>query len=447
MRNLRFYVSISFFFILFTISNSFAADPVWLNQYFPLNLNNYWEYSGAASLSMSVDEIRTINDVRTRGLYRSDQDAYIFFSQDEEGLRRHRQEAPALNMYTTYEPPWRELPANAFIGNEYSFTSTHRQYTNDVLDIEVDGTFTTDVLGFEEVNLPVPATINGIEYDSFPDCLMLYHEIDVNGFGSQSETTWYAKDLGIVKVSGDFGTIYLDNASTYYDSGLGGLWLGRILDSNGQDTGDISITLSQNGSSLTGNVDVDLDDGNSYALPITNGYASGPNAVVAAGEGTNSLDFALTHNGNSLTGPYNSSFMGYGTIDPQVLSPVNPSLSSSGSSGGGDGGGGCFIATAAYGSYLHPKVNVLKDFRDKHLLTTRFGKSIVSFYYKTSPPIADFIREHESIRTITRIGLTPIIFAVMHPGLSIVLLLIIISFLGFIILRRQCIRKLSSLPH
>ncbi|MFQ5900770.1 MAG: DUF11 domain-containing protein [Thermodesulfobacteriota bacterium] len=97
-----------------------------------------------------------------------------------------------------------------------------------------------------------------------------------------------------------------------------------------------------------------------------------------------------------------------------------------GSSGGS--GGGCFIATAAYGSYLDPQVRVLRDFRDDYLLTNSIGTAFVEFYYSTSPPIADFIREHETLRTVTRWGLTPLIYGVKYPGGAFMMLI------GFILI-------------
>lgn len=67
-------------------------------------------------------------------------------------------------------------------------------------------------------------------------------------------------------------------------------------------------------------------------------------------------------------------------------------------------GGGCFIATAAYGSALAPEVVTLKDFRDKVLLQSEYGKLFVSLYWFLPYPAA-IIERADFLRFVTRIFL------------------------------------------
>lgn len=76
-----------------------------------------------------------------------------------------------------------------------------------------------------------------------------------------------------------------------------------------------------------------------------------------------------------------------------------------------DDSSGCFIATAAYGSAMEPHVGILREFRDRYLITCGPGRTFVSFYYKHSPPIARLIRSSGTLRFITRAAILPAVAA------------------------------------
>jgi len=63
---------------------------------------------------------------------------------------------------------------------------------------------------------------------------------------------------------------------------------------------------------------------------------------------------------------------------------------------------GCFVATAAYGTPMAEEIQILREFRDEYLLTNPVGKALVDFYYRVSPPIAEFITEHPSLKPVVR---------------------------------------------
>jgi len=125
-----------------------------------------------------------------------------------------------------------------------------------------------------------------------------------------------------------------------------------------------------------------------------------------------------------------------------TLSSPSNNGGSSGSSGGDGGGGGCFIATAAYGSPLHPYVKALREFRNKHLLTNPYGKTFVELYYKYSPAIAEVIKDSEFLKAVTRVILTPVVMFVVYPYISLVVFIafLLSSIIAFRMVRRQRIR-------
>ncbi len=118
--------------------------------------------------------------------------------------------------------------------------------------------------------------------------------------------------------------------------------------------------------------------------------------------------------------------------------------------GGGSGGttstsaSGCFIATAAYGSYFEKHVQILRNFRDVYLLTNDWGRAFVSFYYRHSPVIANFIARHDGLRAAVRLGLAPVVgvaYVTMHTTLvqKVLILILLIGVLtaGMVMILRM----------
>jgi hypothetical protein len=123
-------------------------------------------------------------------------------------------------------------------------------------------------------------------------------------------------------------------------------------------------------------------------------------------------------------------FSEFGLAEPDAVSDITSGGVSSPS------GIGCFIATAAYGSYMEPHVMTLRHLRDSYLLTNTLGTSFVHAYYRYSPPIADYIAEHDMLRSAVRLGLTPLVgfsWIAMNYGIMpalLALFFIFVSLLG-----------------
>jgi len=100
---------------------------------------------------------------------------------------------------------------------------------------------------------------------------------------------------------------------------------------------------------------------------------------------------------------------------------------------GEDSGAGCFVATAAYGSYLSTEVVALRQYRDNVLLKFGAGQQFVELYYRYSPAAAAWIAERGWAQFLSRTLLTPVVYVVLYPLTSLLLALGIL--LGLIFYR------------
>jgi hypothetical protein len=140
-----------------------------------------------------------------------------------------------------------------------------------------------------------------------------------------------------------------------------------------------------------------------------------------------------TINGNVVTLEFVDGERGDDTVaDGSIVDQGGPGTDVVLGAGGGGGHDTCFIATAAYGSYMEPHVMTLRSFRDEYLLSNKLGRLFVDGYYKYAPPVADFIAKHETLRVATRIALLPIVgisyvFVNFGPVLTMTLLSMVLA--------------------
>lgn len=115
---------------------------------------------------------------------------------------------------------------------------------------------------------------------------------------------------------------------------------------------------------------------------------------------------------NSIGG--NNSKSSYSTTNTQQINVVKPhsvniSISSNSNSSTQKRSEGCYIATMAYGDYNHPKVMVLRRYRDNILAKSTYGRAFIKTYYWLSPKLVKILSNHKRISSIIRCLLDKIV--------------------------------------
>ncbi len=89
----------------------------------------------------------------------------------------------------------------------------------------------------------------------------------------------------------------------------------------------------------------------------------------------------------------------------------------------------CFIATAAFGSFLDPHVIRFRQFRDHTMAKSEMGRRLIELYYQYSPGWVKSLEAHPALLPITRVVLWGLLF--IAENIVFTLILISIGFAAF----------------
>ena len=159
----------------------------------------------------------------------------------------------------------------------------------------------------------------------------------------------------------------------------------------------------------------DFNDDGWLDLAVANGGSNNVSILRGNGNGTFQAAVNYTVGGSPqsvTTGDFNDNMrldLAVANGGTNNVSILLAAIDTDDINGGGGGGGSCFIATAAFGSPMQPYVKILRDFRDRFLFGNKVGKSFMRLYNTYSPPMADFIAKHDSLRAVVRISLLPFV--------------------------------------
>jgi hypothetical protein len=111
-------------------------------------------------------------------------------------------------------------------------------------------------------------------------------------------------------------------------------------------------------------------------------------------------------------------------------------------SSAGTSTGGCLIATVAFGSPQAPQVVILQAFRDRVLMKSAGGRTLIRIYYSYSPTLAGFIEKRETLKMIVRLSLFPLVAysywsIVLGQGVTLTLLSGLFSMLVIVLVRKR----------
>lgn len=100
----------------------------------------------------------------------------------------------------------------------------------------------------------------------------------------------------------------------------------------------------------------------------------------------------------------------------------------------GSGNAGCASSSAVAGTFLEPKLDVLRTFRDTTLAPHASGQRFISWYYEKSPSMSAAFEQHQWLKGIAIGGIGTAIFSLEHPALALGIIALV---MGSLVYRRK----------
>jgi N-acetylneuraminic acid mutarotase len=341
------------------------------------------------------------------------------------------------------------IGSKGYIGTGYDGTKECKDFWEYDSTVVPDGTWTQKAdFGGNARDGAVGFSIGslgyiGTGYDSVPTEYKDFWEYDpdptVNKWTRKADFGGAARDSAVGFAIGSMGLGYIgtgyDGATEYKDfweynpSGIN--TVPNPFSFTDQTNAALSTVVTSNTITVSGidqAVSISITGG---AYSINGGLYTSTSGMVSDGD---PVKVQLTSSGNYSTTTNATLTIGGIPAIFNVTTQAAPASS----------GGGCFIATAAFGSPLAGQVEILRQFRDRYLLTNNFGRKFVAWYYRNGPAAASYIKDKPLAKAAVRVALYPLIgfsFLLISGHLPFVIVGLLLSALLFFRFRPK---KLSA---
>ena len=188
---------------LFPAHKGFAEGPTYYNfaDFYPMTQGSTWTYqwtengeSGAAT--STINGFERVKGVRTaKFFYDGDYNCEAF---DSKGLKLYKEYDVGWG-YTIYNPPFKQIPAQMYVGQTHKSSSISEEYDlNGKLIWEAKDTTSVTLEALEDVTVPAGSFTNCLKFSWFDTWEPSSGSLS-GWLGTGEGTSWLARDVGLVK--------------------------------------------------------------------------------------------------------------------------------------------------------------------------------------------------------------------------------------------------------